>query len=224
MRVRAMLFWVVCSLAASGGAQAQQVANPTSSAQVNYRNCLAGRGRRCDLSALSGEQRVTVEGVARQRRVHNYSNCLASTGRGCDRRLLTPGEGAEVARRAKERNYQRCYSGRAGCNLASLTTVQVRDVRRHRPLDFPDPEAPSRFGTQDAAGNSIDSVSTYRNLPPALRSAATAQPTAGCAENGSCYGDVSAATGRAKTVSVRGYYRRDGTYVRGHYRSSPRRH
>ena len=43
-----------------------------------------------------------------------------------------------------------------------------------------------------------------------------------CAENGTCYGDISALTGRPKTVHVEGYYRRDGTYVRGHYRSSPR--
>jgi hypothetical protein len=49
------------------------------------------------------------------------------------------------------------------------------------------------------------------------------QPTYGCAENGTCYGDISAATGRPKTVAVQGYFRRDGTYVRGHYRSSPRR-
>ena len=41
----------------------------------------------------------------------------------------------------------------------------------------------------------------------------------GCAENGSCYGDISRRTGRPKTVRVKGYYRRDGTYVRGHYRS-----
>ena len=40
-----------------------------------------------------------------------------------------------------------------------------------------------------------------------------------CAENGSCYGDISSITGRPKTVRVKGYYRRDGTYVRGHYRS-----
>lgn len=40
-----------------------------------------------------------------------------------------------------------------------------------------------------------------------------------CAENGSCYGDISAATGRPKTIEVQGYYRKDGTYVRGHYRS-----
>lgn len=50
------------------------------------------------------------------------------------------------------------------------------------------------------------------------------KPTYGsCAENGSCYGDVSNLTGRPKTVAVRGYFRKNGTYVRGHYRSRPRR-
>ena len=44
-----------------------------------------------------------------------------------------------------------------------------------------------------------------------------------CAENGSCYGDISELTGRPKTVPVQGYYRKDGTYVRGHYRSRPRK-
>ena len=45
----------------------------------------------------------------------------------------------------------------------------------------------------------------------------------GCAENGSCYGDVSNINGAAKTNLVNGYLRRDGTYVRGYYRSSSRR-
>jgi hypothetical protein len=40
------------------------------------------------------------------------------------------------------------------------------------------------------------------------------------AENGSCYGDLNA-NGVPKTVHVNGYYRTDGTYVRGHYRSAP---
>lgn len=40
-----------------------------------------------------------------------------------------------------------------------------------------------------------------------------------CAENNSCYGDISVRTGRPKTTYVNGYYRRDGTYVRSHYRS-----
>jgi hypothetical protein len=44
-------------------------------------------------------------------------------------------------------------------------------------------------------------------------------PRVGCAENGSCYGDISGATGKPKTVQVNGYYRKDGTYVRGHVRS-----
>jgi hypothetical protein len=44
-----------------------------------------------------------------------------------------------------------------------------------------------------------------------------------CAENGSCYGDISSDTGRPKTAHVSGYYRKDGTYVRGHYRSRPLR-
>jgi len=47
-------------------------------------------------------------------------------------------------------------------------------------------------------------------------------PTYGCAENGSCYGDISSVNGTPKTIQVDGYYRRDGTYVRGHYRSSGR--
>jgi hypothetical protein len=45
----------------------------------------------------------------------------------------------------------------------------------------------------------------------------------GCAENGSCYGDISNINGMPKTQSINGYFRKDGTYVRGHYRSSGRR-
>jgi len=44
----------------------------------------------------------------------------------------------------------------------------------------------------------------------------------GVAENGSYYGEISPLTGRPKTIPVKGYYRKDGTYVRGHYRSKPR--
>lgn len=44
-----------------------------------------------------------------------------------------------------------------------------------------------------------------------------------CAENGSCFGDISNINGMPKTTHVNGYFRRDGTYVRGHYRSSGRR-
>jgi hypothetical protein len=43
-----------------------------------------------------------------------------------------------------------------------------------------------------------------------------------CAENGSCYGEMSSVNGLPKTTHVQGYYRKDGTYVRGHYRSKGR--
>ena len=50
----------------------------------------------------------------------------------------------------------------------------------------------------------------------------SASPTAvpGTAENGSYYGEPNK-NGIPKTVHVHGYYRRDGTYVRGYYRSAP---
>jgi hypothetical protein len=37
------------------------------------------------------------------------------------------------------------------------------------------------------------------------------------------YGEISQTTERPKTVHVNGYYRKDGTYVKPHYRSAPRK-
>ena len=87
---------------------------------------------------------------------------------------------------------------------------------------------------------SAEGVSAPRGPPPSSSLAGRGPPTVlqlqparpsgrirgtwgrGCAENGSCFGDISPHTGWPKTVRVRGYRRRDGTYVRGHYRSRPR--
>jgi hypothetical protein len=54
-------------------------------------------------------------------------------------------------------------------------------------------------------------------IAPALP--ALPYPAPMCAENGSCYGDISNITGLPKTTPVNGYFRSDGTYVRGYYRS-----
>ncbi|MBU1706267.1 hypothetical protein KKG19_06135 [Patescibacteria group bacterium] len=43
------------------------------------------------------------------------------------------------------------------------------------------------------------------------------------AENGDIRGIDNDGDGRAEPVHVHGYYRKDGTYVRGHYRAKPRR-
>lgn len=68
---------------------------------------------------------------------------------------------------------------------------------------------------------------TYRTAPvpaapaPALKTAPPAYKP-NVAENGSYYGQPNA-YGVPKTVHVSGYFRKDGTYVRGHYRSRPHR-
>src|ERR1700687_2021975 len=71
------------------------------------------------------------------------------------------------------------------------------------------------------------STATDQSLTSPIGGGSTANsstvPTASsptCAENGSCYGDLNA-NGVPKTVHVNGYYRKDGTYVRGYYRSAP---
>ena len=94
-------------------------------------------------------------------------------------------------------------------------------------------EASQRFASQEDVEERANAFAA--SLAPATRTPSTTGPvpstplsttpapsrpiSVGCAENGSCYGDISTATGRPKTVRVRGYYRKDGTYVRGHYRS-----
>lgn len=81
------------------------------------------------------------------------------------------------------------------------------------PTLLPSPEEAQR----EVRRNQSVSVFAHPTPEPTVRIAPSV------AENGSYYGEVSEATGRPKTVHVQGYFRKDGTYVRGHYRSPPRR-
>lgn len=98
-----------------------------------------------------------------------------------------------------------------------------------RPMAASTAAPPTSTGTvyPYTAPRSINSAGSTNGYPPVTAEAPApvtrAPVVGGCAENGSCYGDISATTGRPRTVHVGGYYRRDGTYVRGHYRSRPRR-
>lgn len=70
-------------------------------------------------------------------------------------------------------------------------------------------------GSSEAfSGASASSIAPYPPLP--LGQTAT-QPCVGV-----CYGVISPVTGRPRNTYVRGYYRRDGTYVRPHTRSRRR--
>ena len=84
---------------------------------------------------------------------------------------------------------------------------------------FPDKRRPSKPEPDNFLQNQIN----YKS--PSNYQIQHKQPTYSSphiAENGSYYGQISENTGRPKTVYVRGYYRKDGTYVRSHYRSPPR--
>jgi micrococcal nuclease len=81
---------------------------------------------------------------------------------------------------------------------------------------------PSRTYTPSSADSYSTSQQQESSVPYYVPPHTVYQPPV--AENGSYYGQISEGTGRPKTVHVEGYTRRDGTYVREHYRSSPRKH
>jgi len=87
---------------------------------------------------------------------------------------------------------------------------------------FPDTQSPTRPDYSNLLPKSVSSQQVgYKGKYYKQYRQPTYKETA-IAENSSYYGQISEATGRPKTVYVRGYYRKDGTYVRSHYRSPPR--
>ena len=82
----------------------------------------------------------------------------------------------------------------------------------------PEAVASETFAVESAnPSTAVASATRPTAARPSQPPAATPKPA--CSESGSCYGDTSEATGKPKTVYVPGYYRKDGTYVRGYYRS-----
>lgn len=59
----------------------------------------------------------------------------------------------------------------------------------------------------------------YSASPAPAYSPPVPLPRYGCSESGSCYGEISPDTGKPKTVYVPGYYKSNGKYVRGYFRS-----
>jgi hypothetical protein len=86
----------------------------------------------------------------------------------------------------------------------------------------------SRSSTTNITISTTATLASTSPTTPTASTTTTASTTAkttppACAENKSCNGDISKATGRPKTVYVRGYCRKDGVCVKGHYRSAPSR-
>ncbi len=115
----------------------------------------------------------------------------------------------------------------ADAGASPVVRRQGTSPRRVRPATRPAASAAQASLPVIPASGSASAVPSP-TISPALISGATvpatrtstSTTTAGpCAENGSCYGDISPITGLPKTVAVHGYTRADGTYVRGYYRS-----
>ena len=134
--------------------------------------------------------------------------------------VLATGSVAAQGERTSTSNYVNCLSGNSfGCNRDRLTDAQRREVRQAElQRNYVNCLSGNAFGC-----NQNRLTDAQRAVVTAATDSAARALKPRCVENGSCYGDISAATGRPKTVYVGGYYRRDGTYVRGHYRSRPRR-
>ena len=178
------------------------------------------------------------------------SRCLAGTWY-CDRSQLSSDEAAQVAELERRRNLVRCLRGASYCNHSQLSFDQrerVAELERQRFFDHLDrvaelerqrfvrliSEADARVAEEQRQRNLLLCQFSWFCDVSLLRPEEAAQlgrlksnfdapalsGTAGVAENGSYYGEPNV-NGVPKTVHVDGYYRQDGTHVRGHYRSPP---
>jgi hypothetical protein len=124
-------------------------------------------------------------------------------------------------------NYSKVIEGAAAYHtclnnqLEELGQVGTSATARRRTAAAPGTTASATLPVAPPVAQTFTTPPVASTTAPGATSTAVAPATTigQCAENGSCYGDISPATGLPKTVAVRGYYRADGTYVRGYYRS-----
>jgi hypothetical protein len=178
----------------------------------------------CGLHAQS-----VLERVQSAERAANQRTCLSGEySARCNHQLLNGAEAAQVQAAERAANLRTCLSGEYPvlCNhqlLNGAEAAQVQAAERAANLrtcasgEYPALCNHQLLSATEAAQTETISTANTQKAPNA------SGVTPVCEENGSCYGDISQATGRPKTVDVHGYYRKDGTYVRGHYRSAPRR-
>jgi hypothetical protein len=198
----------------------QQTAVAKAERRRNYEACLHGYGLvTCDPSQLTTLQQAAVAKAERRR---NYEACLHGYGLvACDPSQLTTQQQAASATADRQRNYDACLHGYGLVTCDPLQLTPRERLALSRPSPTPPRSSPASAGL--AGGTGPRDADPAQRSAPSYRQPETASTfLPGCAENGSCYGDPNVA-GFPKTVFVNGYYRKDGTYVRSHYRSRPHR-
>jgi hypothetical protein len=197
----------------------------------NLRSCLSGTFN-CRVTLLTQDDVAKVQAAEYLR---NFTSCLGGYRVTCKHALLLPTDLERVRSAEYHTNLKTCLTGYSlGCRHIELRVEDLAAVRKVEyqtnlnrctssyrlgcKQDLLTPEDRERVvsaptsSTQQSGSLAPSTVAPLSKLLPP-----------GCAENGSCYGDTSVLTGRPKTVAVSGYFRSNGTYVRGHYRSAPSR-
>jgi hypothetical protein len=136
----------------------------------------------------------------------------------CNEALLTPAEAVRLAEIRHQQNVSACESGWRACDGGQLTPAEIAHlaVVRHRQYVA---ACVGGWGPCDN-GQLTPSEAAQLAVVRHRQNVLSTPVTAPVAENGSYYGELNA-NGVPKTVSVQGYTRSDGTYVRGYYRSAP---
>jgi hypothetical protein len=198
----------------------------------NFAACLAGSRFNCKYGLLQSADLKRVRAAEYQ---SNLTTCLRGSRFGCRHNELTAPDLERVREIEYQANLRTCLTGNSlGCRYNELRTEDFTAVQKAEyKVNLDRCLSVYRTGCRQERLTSEDRERVAVNSPPSTEKSGGPSPSSiaplapvpapGCAENGSCYGDTSAATGNPKTVHVNGYYRRDGTYVRGHYRSAPRR-
>lgn len=180
----------------------------------NLRACMSGYAALCDHTQLTPTEAVSVASAEHDR---NLRTCLSGYSALCDHGLLTTSEAQSVAIAEHERNLRTCLSGYSAlCDHALLTSSEANSVR-----------VAEHDRNLSVCTSNYNGLCDRNLLTPTEASKIVVPPpnppsalTPGVAENGSYYGEPNK-NGVPKTVHVDGYYRKNGTYVRGHYRSAP---
>lgn len=102
----------------------------------------------------------------------------------------------------------------------AAATASVNSATAPAPRSTPTSlDEPQRAAAAMVVAGPAATTRTSSAPPKSTAQLPTARPAA-TAENGSYFGQPNS-NGVPKTVAVRGYFRSDGTYVQGHYRSPP---
>jgi hypothetical protein len=146
----------------------------------------------------------------------NLSNCKEGYST-CNKSLLSDSELDTVKQLELARNVFACRQGFSTCNQSLLNETDKEAVRvATASRNYAACKQGSSNCNQSLLSNAEKQAIQYDSNKANNNSTSY---SAACAENGSCYGDISDVNGLPKTNLVNGYTRKDGTYVRGYYRS-----